>query len=817
MARFFIAIYRFLSVRKWLMYALLIVSSAVFVFYGLKVEYEENIAKLLPQTEIGSRSGLAFADLRVKDKIFLQFVKNGDEISAENLISACDEFVENLVAKDSASHFIDNELHVLGQDEMMNAMAFALENVPSFVDTALYGEISARLEAKNLKAQMAENYDLLAADETGQMAELVGQDPAALREIFLSVVADFGGGFSIVDGHFFAPDSTVAFAFISPKFKAFDSKVGTYFTEFLEKEIKEFEKKNPEIKILFHGTPIESVFNSRQTKKDLLLTVGLSLLVICTVLSLCFKNYSTLPMILLPVGYGTFFALACMYWIKGGMSLLAIGIGAIVLGVALSYCLHVVTHYKYVSDPERVLREQSTPVCLGCLTTIGAFLGLMFTQSELLSDFGAFASLALVGTTLFCLIFLPHFFSPEKNRRSQKAFALLDKINDFPLDRQKWLLILIGVVSAICFYTSSWVTFDNDLKNIGYNEPAVVASQKLLGEKLYGGQFQMYYATANENLDSALMSNQKLEKKLQEMKSSGEISAYFSAASLMPTFEQQRERIEKWKAYFSAEKVQNLEKTLSVLAAERGLLPTLFEPFYALLENDYAPSSLYEAAVLPEGLMSNFVEKTADKFMVFTSVQMPFGNADKVNNAVAAQENAVVIDPFFYANNLVEIINQDFNLVLLISSAFVFLVLLFSFKSLLLAVLAFIPMALSWYIVQGVMGIFSLQFNLINIIISTFIFGIGVDYSIFVMDGLLATARGKSLELLTFHKTAILFSAFVLIVVVSSLLLATHPAIKSIGVSTLIGMTSTVLITYALQPFLFRLMLKNKFLKKRIL
>ncbi|MBR2378545.1 MAG: MMPL family transporter, partial [Bacteroidaceae bacterium] len=97
-----------------------------------------------------------------------------------------------------------------------------------------------------------------------------------------------------------------------------------------------------------------------------------------------------------------------------------------------------------------------------------------------------------------------------------------------------------------------------------------------------------------------------------------------------------------------------------------------------------------------------------------------------------------------------------------------------------------------------------------------FIFGIGVDYSIFVMKGLIAQASGSDQNLLTYHKTAIFFSAFVLIVVVGSLLFATHPAIKSIGVSTLIGMSATILLTYILEPALFRFMMRFKFFAKRI-
>ena len=113
------------------------------------------------------------------------------------------------------------------------------------------------------------------------------------------------------------------------------------------------------------------------------------------------------------------------------------------------------------------------------------------------------------------------------------------------------------------------------------------------------------------------------------------------------------------------------------------------------------------------------------------------------------------------------------------------------------------------------MAIFGIEFNLINIMISTFIFGIGVDYSIFVMEGQLGALRSSTNDLLICHKAAIFYSGLILIIVTASLLFATHPAIYSIGISTLIGMSSTILITYALQPLLFRLAMKNGFLRRR--
>lgn len=819
MEKLFIAIYRFFEKKKALMYGLLILSSVIFVYFGSKVQYEENIAKLLPQTDAATESGLAFGNLRVKDKIFIQLTSATDQpVAPETLAAYCDEFIETIQQKDTATHYIANVLYQIDDDLIINGLDYALTHVPSFVSPQAYARFDSLLTEEAVDARMALNYDLVMNDEEGNKTTMVGQDPAALRMAMIpqGMSMDKGAaGFTLIDRHLFVSDSTVALAFLAPNFSSFDSMSGILLVDLLEEEIKNFTAAHPEVDIYFHGNPVNSVFNSRQIRSDLWLTVGLSLLVICAVLGYCFRNKSTLFMLLSPVVYGVFFSLACMYWLKGGMSLMAMGIGAIVMGVALSYCLHVLTHYKYVSDPVQILKDQATPVILGCLTTIGAFLGLLFTESDLLKDFGWFASFAMVGTTFFALVFLPHFFRPEGNRRSDKAFRVLDKINSYPLDEKRGVRIALELICLVCLFTAGWVTFDSNLRNIGYNEPKVVKSRQLYEEKNSKGFATQYYAATAEDLDEALVYNKAILATLDSLKQEGALHQYAKVSELFIPLEEQEERIALWKDYWTEERIADVRLTIDRMAKKNGLDPVMFEPFYMMIESDYEAESLYEAEVLPESLVSNFIEETTEgNFMVFTSVQLLEENKKAVNDAVAAQPHAVVIDPFYYTNDMVKLLNDDFNTILGISSVFVFLVLLVSFRSIPVALIAFLPMGLSWYVVQGIMGIFGVQFNLINIIIATFIFGIGVDYSIFVMTGLIAKAKGEDDNLLTYHKTAIFFSAFVLMVVTVALLFATHPAIHSIGISTLIGMSATILITYTLQPALFRYLMKFRFFAK---
>jgi predicted RND superfamily exporter protein len=243
----------------------------------------------------------------------------------------------------------------------------------------------------------------------------------------------------------------------------------------------------------------------------------------------------------------------------------------------------------------------------------------------------------------------------------------------------------------------------------------------------------------------------------------------------------------------------------------------MFDPFYeSITKDDYGTGSIYELGLIPEDILANFIDEASGKYLVMTSAVMPMDSFEDVSMVLNDIPEVVVVDPNFYTTELVKVVNDDFNKVLGISSIFVLVILLLSFRSVLLALIAFLPMSVSWYVVQGVMGLMGQDFNMINIVIATFIFGVGVDYSIFVMKGLLAKAKGEDNSLLIQHKTAIFLSAFMLIVALGSLLFATHPAINSVGFTTLIGMSSTVLLTYTIQPALFRFMTKFKFFKRII-
>jgi len=333
------------------------------------------------------------------------------------------------------------------------------------------------------------------------------------------------------------------------------------------------------VRITYHGTPASGFYNSTQIKHDLTTTISGALVLVLLLLMLFFRRWDTIPLLLLPVIFGTLFALAMMYWLKGQFSLLALGIGGIVLGVAMSYVLHVLTHRCYVTDNEQLLRDQVKPVLLGCLTTIGSFAGLIFIKTDLLQDFGLFAAFAILGTTLFSLTYLPQFFiNGKRSAKSEDAITMqaskdrLATVLNYPLDRKKPLLVAILVTVAVSIGAYLWkgTQFDADMHNLGYEAPLTMHSETLLREKTKTrtngeetADKQKYFASKGATMEEAIANFAILDRKLDSLQQLGLVKDYTHTNQIFVPLSRQQQRIDAWHRYWTPERLTRVRQLIA--------------------------------------------------------------------------------------------------------------------------------------------------------------------------------------------------------------------------------------------------------------
>lgn len=797
-------IYDYLQAHKWLLWSVFGVTLAAFVVIGVRCQLEENIFKLLPKSD--TTEAFAFTNLHLKDKVMVQVVRtDSSSVTTEEMATAMDELMAEVVRLDSADGQVLNTLYDIDPLMLLDAGQWVVEHGPGYLSLS-EAQLDSLTTEEHIREQIHMWNELLQTDMGSQLYDLISYDPCGLsvsalpNQDMLLHLGEDNPKSPIQHNHLFAGEGKACVGFITPNLGPDDSHAAATLVGHIDEARAHVEMAHPGVKVLTHGTVILAGYNSERIRMDLVTTLGIALTVIIILLMVYLKQHRYLLLLLIPIAYGAFFALTTIQLARGWMSLMAFGLGVIVLGVALSYCLHMVIHYIYVKDVRRTIREQSKPVFLGALTTIGAFAGLLLTKSSLLQDFGAFALLTIIGTTAVSLIVMPHAF-PKRNTPNKRAFEMVEKLNSFNVDRNWWICGMVIVWVWVCILFSGKYEFDSNLYHIGYVNDRTQEAIDSWNTLQNRGKVQQYYASVAPTIEEALEQLDGMEQVADRLYADGTITTPRKVSVLIPSLKVQEQRNEAWATYFTEDKQAEVWRRIERACRAEDIEAELFEPFRTLMAEPTEPELIAESGIISDEILANVVEEQEDKVLVYMPLKMQAEDKPMVNHEMDEVEGCMVVDPYFYSESLVDMIKVDFDKIMLISSVFVLILLLITYRSIWLALIAFLPMGLSWYTVLGAMALFGQPFNVINIVVSSFIFGIGVDYSIFIMDGLL---KGEDNKAMVYHRTAITLSAFILVLCMFSLLFATHPALNSIAFPSLVGMITTMMLCYTIQPNLYR-------------
>ncbi len=815
MGSFFVSIYNFFQRRKVLLYLSLIIFTTGMAYAAFQIKLDENITHFFPKTKDTKNISKVFDNLKIKDKIIVMFSTKDYGVETDSLIAAAEQLNETL--QQQVDEYIEDILLKVGNDTRSQVSDFIYDNLPLFLSDNDYQYIDSLLSNNRIEDIMRRNYANLISPSGMVMKEYIMRDPLGIAGSTLKGLQDFQieSTYQYNDGYIFSEDGSTLLMFITPMYSTGNTAKNDVLITALEKEIELLENNNLNLDIEYFGGPSVAVYNARQVKTDTMLTVIASLLVIVVFMSLVFKRKIDIVLIITPVLFGALFSLCFISLIQGSVSAIAVGAGAVVLGIALSYSIHMIAHQNHVKSPQQLVKEIAYPLTVGSFTTIGAFLGLLFTNSALLQNIGLFAALALIGTTLFCLIYLPHFLSGQAHQKQGKVLRAIERFNAYHFEKNKWLVGGIIVITVICFFTSKYVGFDSDMTNLSYEPKHLKQTEQKLNQLFNNdNKKNVMFVSVGNDLDEATKNYRAANKKLSALKEDSLIVEYASAERFFITKEEQQKHIQKWNSFWTKDRKDFVKAAIQTESSKLGFRATAFNDFYTWIDSSFEIADLNKGNSFFGKRLNDWYGEADGLTMLISIVKLNDNNKEQVYKAFEGHDDVVIFDRAYFTSKWVSVVNDDFYLVLYISSFLIFFALLISYGRIELTLISFLPMIISWIIIIGIMGLFGIQFNIISIILSTFIFGIGDDFSIFIMDGLQNKYRtGKAV--LNSHKTAIFFSAFTIIVGMGAMILAKHPALHSISYMSILGMVAVVLVAYTLEPVIFNFFIANPAAKGR--
>ena len=794
MSKFFISIYEWFEQHKGVFYFVLISSIVLFVAMASQISFQENITNFFNSSNDNKNS--TFQTVEAKDKIIVML--SGD--NPDNIIASAEIF-ENKLSPLVDEGLISTITAYADEETVAHCTSFIYEYLPIFLTDEDYAQLEHKISEPEIKDAVRNVYDVLTSPSGMVIGDVVMRDPLNIGTPLLKKFEQFNPNlqYEIYNGRLFTSDLSTMLMFIQPSNGMGDTGNNAILVSGLEDAERTAEIDS--VTIDYIGGPIVAVYNARQIKKDTTITLGLAMIFILIVIFFSFRNRLSIPFIIIPPIYGALFALAMVWLVQGEISTIAIGAGTVVLGIALSYSIHIVAHLNHNSSPKEIIKELASPLTIGCFTTIGAFAALMFTSSALLQDMGLFSVFTLIGTTIFSLMFLPQFLKGFKASAKSKLLGKIETIVEYKYEGKPWIIVPIVLLTFVAFFFYQDVEFDDNMSNINYM-PAHIVKAEERSLEIFGDQSdEVYIVTGSENLDALAKEYSQLEDILEQYRKSDKIGDVVLIDDFVISESEQMRRIDRWNSFWTENGVATLNR-IEAAAADCGFRHGAFSQFEEMVRHKYnichyTDEEIDNVPVIAEWVNSSSIISVLSRISVTNEHKAElYADIDKL-------PNTAVIDRGYFSSKMVESTSNDFNYILLVSSLIVFFALLISYGRIELTLLTFLPMAISWVIILGMMAIFDIKFNIVNIILATFIFGIGDDFSIFIMDGLLQEYKNGK-KMLGAHKTAIFFSAFTAIVGMGVLIFAEHPALKSIALISVLGLSVVVLVSYTIQPLLFR-------------
>ncbi len=793
-------LFDFLNRRKWL---LLVCILAIVLGAGATIKnivLDDTLSAILPKDKKLDKIAALMSEAQLADKLVVTF--SNESADSEALIQQATGLVHALDTAFEAGTF-DSIMFQVNTDRFLEIFDLYYEEMPFYMEEADYQWLDSTIHDR-IPFVVKSNFKQIIAPSGTVMKKSVLRDPLGISLHLVQKLRVFQNNenINVETGYFMSNDGKHLFLFLLPSKKVQGSEHSSAFLDTIRSLVNT--ASTTKVQTSLFGALIVADGNARQIQADIQLTVSIALVIIVVLISVYFRDLFVMLKLFVPVVLGAGVSLAVLVWYQDGIAAISLGIGSVIIGICIDFSLHIFTHYKYSGDKKEVLRAVTVPVIMSSLTTASAFMCLTLLQSQALQDLGKFAAGSVLFTALFALIILPHIFGLKHNQQRQpQVFFVGARVKKIVF----WSIMALTIPLA---FLAKEVGFDGQMEHLNYMSDAVQKAEQKLNRLTGVNDKTIYAVFEGRDMDEAMLQFEMRKQLFTDLKQEGKINSFIDFSLFAQSKKKRVAQWNRWKEFWSEEKILHAKTALITQGAKYKFKPQVYEGFFDFIRHDFAPETDQNQEI-KSVLLSEYKIVQADK-TILIDVLKSSRETEKIKGVYNQLPDAVgfyAFDKQIITNQLFELIRHDFDLLVSLSMGLVFMILLLFYGRIELTLITFIPIVMSWVWTLGWMALFGIQFNIVNIIICSFIMGLGIDYSIFTMSGLIEKNKYGTDNSGIYHRS-ILLSAITTIVGVGVLIFAEHPALSSIALISIIGITSVLFIVTAVQPVFFNYFIYNR-------
>ncbi len=261
-----------------------------------------------------------------------------------------------------------------------------------------------------------------------------------------------------------------------------------------KKQIENFlklQKENEKGKIYLAGAPIHSYLTSEKSSFEINLICIISTIALILLFKFYFKNIKILIPVILSILFGFLFGFSISTLIFKKLHILTFVFSTTLIGISLDYSLHSFL----VGDKKNFIKN----LTVSMLTTVFAFLILLFSNMEILKQIAVFTSFGLIGVYLFVVVFL----YGKINLTPKKTFEIENKKVKVVLSIFVLLVLILGGIK---------IKFNDDIKNL-YKPTKKLELAEKINSKVFNSKQPNFILVEGKNLDEILQKEEKLNIK----------------------------------------------------------------------------------------------------------------------------------------------------------------------------------------------------------------------------------------------------------------------------------------------------------------
>lgn len=539
-----------------------------------------------------------------------------------------------------------------------------------------------------------------------------------------------------------------------------------------------------ELKVEMSGANRFAVDTQTRMKTDIQRIYGLSTLGMILLFLGLFRSARRILYLVLPIASGLVIASWVSLLLYGRIHALTLGFGGSLIGVAIDYPVHVLSHHDLDapgrSGPETIKRLLPT-LTVAAGTTVLGLLGLGWTAFPGIREIAVFTGVgvtsALVITLLLGSLLPPSGGASSFAKKVSSALEmLLRQVRKSP---RVSVAVLVGA-GVLALFGVARVRFAPGLDSLAPLSPTLLAEDTRVQARIGEADAGRLVIVTAARLEDALRVNEKVALVLQDLKENKKVDGFTSATLLLRSEEFQR------KADRQLRQTPNLARRTRDALEQAGFVPEAFPALEAELKDAPAPLTLgdLEDSKLG-GLISPFVLKLEKEWAVITPLK---GKIDEI--AVTNELKNVAGAEYFSQRRLLNEAYSDLRTrtteLLLFGLLLIFGAALLRYRNFRRAGAAILPSVLASGATVGILSLAGQELNLLHLLGLLLVCSMGVDYGVFLVDSKPNEER-SSLFSITLGCTSTMLSFGVLA-------FSSAPALSALGGSVALGICLSLLL-----------------------